>query len=56
MGTHALYLTWPAYRIHGTHDDNKIGRRSSNGCFGLYNRHIAEQCHLVRIGTQVRVI
>lgn len=56
MGTHALHLTWPAYRIHGTHDDNKIGRRSSNGCFGLYNHHIAELFHLVRIGTQVLVI
>lgn len=56
MGTHALYLGWPAYRIHGTHDDNKIGRRSSNGCFGLYNHHIAELFALVQVGTQVRVI
>ena len=56
MGTHALYLGWPAYRIHGTHDDNKIGRRSSNGCFGLYNRDIAELFTLVQRGTQVKVI
>jgi len=56
MGTHALHLTWPAYRIHGTHDDNKIGRRSSSGCFGLFNRHIAELYALVRVGTQVIVI
>lgn len=56
MGTHALYLGWPAYRIHGTHDDNKIGRRSSNGCFGLYNHHIADLFHLVKVGTQVLVI
>ena len=56
MGSHALHLTWPAYRIHGTHDDNKVGRRASNGCFGLYNHHIAELFHLVRVGTQVRVI
>lgn len=56
MGTHALYLGWPAFRIHGTHDDRKIGRRSSSGCFGLYNRDIAELFALVRIGTQVRVI
>jgi lipoprotein-anchoring transpeptidase ErfK/SrfK len=56
MGSHALYLGWPAFRIHGTHDDNKIGRRSSSGCFGLYNHHIAELFALVRVGTQVRVI
>lgn len=56
LGTHALYLGWPAFRIHGTHDDNKIGRRSSSGCFGLYNRNIAELFALVEVGTQVRVI
>lgn len=56
MGTHALYLGWPAYRIHGTHDNNKIGRRSSNGCFGLYNSDIAELFTLARVGTQVKVI
>ena len=42
LGTHALYLSWQYYRIHGTHDTRKIGRRSSNGCIGLYNEHVAE--------------
>lgn len=56
MGSHALYLGWPAFRIHGTHDDNKIGRRSSSGCFGLYNRDIADLFVFAQIGTQVRVI
>ncbi|NCX08897.1 MAG: L,D-transpeptidase, partial [Rhodobacteraceae bacterium] len=37
LGTHALYLSWTYFRIHGTHDTRKIGRRSSNGCIGLYN-------------------
>ncbi len=36
LGTHALYLSWQYYRIHGTQDTRKIGRRSSNGCIGLY--------------------
>ena len=27
LGVRALYLSWPAYRIHGTHDTRKIGRR-----------------------------
>ena len=35
LGTRALYLSWQYYRIHGTHDTRKIGRRSSNGCIGL---------------------
>lgn len=56
LGTHALYLGWPAYRIHGTHDTRKIGRRSSNGCVGLYNEHIQELFALAKVGTQVLLI
>lgn len=56
LGTHALYLSWKYYRIHGTHDTRKIGRRSSNGCIGLYNHHIAELFDLADIGTQVLLI
>ena len=56
LGTHAMYLTWPAYLIHGTHDTRKIGRRSSSGCIGLYNEKIAELYARCPIGTQVRLI
>lgn len=56
LGTHALYLSWEFYRIHGTHDTRKIGRRSSNGCIGLYNEHIAELFGLTQVGTQVLLI
>ncbi len=56
LGTHALYLSWTYYRIHGTHDTRKIGRRSSNGCIGLYNQHIAELFEFAKVGTQVLLI
>ena len=56
LGTHALYLTWPAYLIHGTHDTRKIGRRSSSGCIGLFNEHIEELFALAPVGTQVRLL
>lgn len=56
LGVRALYLSWPAYRIHGTHDTRKIGRRSSNGCVGLYNEHILELYALAKVGTQVLLI
>ena len=56
LGTHALYLSWTYYRIHGTHDTRKIGRRSSNGCIGLYNEHIQELFDLAKVGTQVLLI
>jgi L,D-transpeptidase ErfK/SrfK len=56
LGTHALYLSWQYYRIHGTHDTRKIGRKSSNGCIGLYNEHIQELFGLTTVGTQVLLI
>ncbi|MFN3937580.1 MAG: L,D-transpeptidase [Gemmobacter sp.] len=56
LGTRALHLSWTYYRIHGTHDTRKIGRRSSNGCIGLFNEHIEELYEFARIGTQVLLI
>ncbi len=56
LGSHALYLGWPSYRIHGTSDTRKIGRQSSSGCIGLYNEHIEELFDFVQIGTPVRLI
>ena len=56
LGSHALYLSWTYYRIHGTHDTRKIGRRSSNGCIGLYNEQISELFALSSVGTQVLLI
>lgn len=56
LGVRALYLSWTYYRIHGTHDTRKIGRRSSNGCVGLYNEHIVELFDYSKVGTQVLLI
>ncbi len=56
LGTHAMYLDWPAYLIHGTQDTRKIGRRASSGCIGLYNESIEQLFEITPIGTQVRII
>ena len=56
LGSRALHLSWTYYRIHGTHDTRKIGRRSSNGCIGLYNEHIEELYEMAKVGTQVLLI
>lgn len=56
LGVRAMHLSWTYYRIHGTHDTRKIGRRSSNGCIGLYNEHILELYELADVGAQVLVI
>lgn len=56
MGTHALHLGWTYYRIHGTQDNRKIGRRSTAGCIGLYNEDIADVFSKVQLGAQVLLI
>ncbi len=56
LGVRSLHLTWQYYRIHGTHDTRKIGRRSSSGCIGLYNEHIIEVFDRTPVGTQVKLI
>ncbi|QUS36216.1 L,D-transpeptidase [Falsirhodobacter algicola] len=56
LGTRAMYLSWPAYIIHGTHDTRKIGRPSSSGCVGLYNEHVEELYEMAPVGTQVLLL
>ncbi|MFP4450694.1 L,D-transpeptidase [Rhodosalinus sp.] len=56
MGTRAMHLSWQYYRIHGTHDTRKIGRKSSDGCIGLFNEQVEDLFELVEVGTQVRLI
>ncbi len=56
LGTRALYLDWPAYLIHGTHDTRKIERRSSSGCIGLYNAMIEDLYAKVPMGVKVVLI
>ena len=56
MGTRAMNLSWQYYRVHGIDNPAKVGRRASNGCFGLLNAHVEELYDLVEVGTQVRVI
>lgn len=56
LGTRAMWLSWEYYRIHGTHDTRKIGRKSSNGCIGMYNEHVEELYEYVQIGTQVLLL
>jgi L,D-transpeptidase ErfK/SrfK len=56
MGSHALYLGWPTYAIHGTNRPFGIGRRSSSGCIRLYPEGITKLYDLVPLGTKVTVV
>ena len=56
LGTHALYLGWPTYAIHGTNKPFGIGRRVSSGCIRLYPEKIEHLYEVVPVGSRVEVV
>jgi LysM repeat protein len=57
MSIEATGATPPArgYGIHGTWDDNSIGRQSSAGCIRMHNADVEELFALVPEGTPVKI-
>ncbi|HZR03971.1 MAG TPA: L,D-transpeptidase family protein [Burkholderiales bacterium] len=56
LGTHALYLGFAGYLIHGTDRPWGIGMRVSSGCIRMYPEDIAALFALVPVGTPVRIV
>jgi L,D-transpeptidase ErfK/SrfK len=56
LGTHALYLGWPQYLIHGTNRPFGIGRRISSGCIRMYPETIIKLYDMIPVGTKVTVV
>lgn len=56
LGTHALYLGWPTYALHGTNKPYGIGRRISSGCIRLYPENITQLYDMIPVGTKVTVV
>lgn len=56
MGTHAMYLGWPQYAIHGTNKPYGIGRRSSSGCLRMYPEDIVKLYGKAPVGMTVTVV
>ncbi len=56
LGSHALYLGFPQYLIHGTNKPFSIGMRVSHGCVRMYPEHIVELYELVEAGTPVTLV
>lgn len=56
LGTHAIYLGWTYYRIHGTNAPNTIGSAASSGCFRMYNSHVADLYARVHYGAPCSVV
>lgn len=56
LGTHALYLGWQRYLIHGTNKPGGIGMRVSHGCIQLYPEDITPLYEQAKVGTPVYVV
>lgn len=56
LGTHALYLGWPRYLIHGTNEPDGVGRQVSRGCIRLYPEDIVRLFESTELKARVRVI
>ena len=56
LGTHAIYLGFPTYLIHGTNRPFSIGMRVSHGCVRMYPEHIVELYELVTPGVPVTLV
>lgn len=56
LGTHALYLGWPTFLIHGTNRPWGVGRRISSGCIRMYPEQVIDFYAQVPNGTKVTVI
>lgn len=56
LGPYMMRLSNWTYEIHGCVDPATIGRRSSSGCFRMYNNNVEELFNLVILKTSVRVI
>lgn len=56
LGTHALYLGWPTFLIHGSNKPWGIGRRVSSGCMRMYPEDIVSLFDQVPTGTKVTIV
>jgi L,D-transpeptidase ErfK/SrfK len=56
LGSHALYLGWPRYLIHGTNEPDGVGRQVSRGCIRLYPEDIVRLFESTALKARVRVI
>lgn len=51
-----LNVLWGNYGIHGTSNEDTIGRAASHGCIRMLNRDVKELYDIVPLGTSVTII
>ncbi|TAL34062.1 MAG: LysM peptidoglycan-binding domain-containing protein [Alphaproteobacteria bacterium] len=56
LGTHAMYLGWPTFLIHGSNKPWGIGRRVSSGCMRMYPEDIITMFNTTPVGMRVTVV
>lgn len=56
LGKYALYLSIPAYLIHGTNNEFGIGMQVTHGCMRMYAPDIERLYENVPVGTPVRIV
>jgi L,D-transpeptidase ErfK/SrfK len=56
LGTHAMYLGWPTFLIHGSNKPWGIGRRVSSGCMRMYPEDIVSLFDIAPVGVKVTVV
>ena len=56
LGTHALYLGWPTFLIHGSNKPWGVGRRVSSGCMRMYPENVVDFFEMVPVGTRVAIV
>lgn len=56
LGTRWMSINYPGYGIHGTWDDDSVGKQSSMGCVRLRNKDVEELFDLVPVGTEVTIV
>lgn len=56
LGTHAMYLGWPTFLIHGSNKPWGIGRRVSSGCMRMYPEDVIQLFGMVPVGTKVTIV
>ncbi len=55
LGTRWMSINYPGYGIHGTWDDESVGKQSSAGCIRLRNKEVEELFLYIPINTSVSI-
>lgn len=56
LGSHALYLAFPGYLIHGTNMPSGVGMRVTHGCIRMFPEDIESLFNTVPDNTSVRIV